>query len=53
MVNVYSCFNGNKSATKYNLSTPSIYEYLDVDIDNFYTGADCDEDIIALLQTQV
>lgn len=49
MVNVYSFFNGNKSATKYNLSNPAIDEYLDVDIDDFYTGTDSDEYIITLL----
>ena len=53
MTNVYSCFRGNKSSVKYNLVTPDVEVYLDVDEDDWYDGDDADEWMLHHLNNQI
>ena len=52
MVNCYSCFRGNKSATKYSLQSPTIGEYLNVNATHRYDGEETDEWMADHLKTQ-
>jgi len=52
MVNCYSCFRGNKSATKYGLQSPTIGEYLNVNATHRYDGEEADEWMADHLKTQ-
>jgi hypothetical protein len=52
MTNIHSCFRGNKTATKFNLSTPTASEYRRVNANHSYDGPGADLTMIALLQTE-
>ena len=53
VLNVYTCFfNGNKTATKYELEPPTIQQYLhgpDGNADYKYDGDDSDDRIVDIL----
>ena len=49
MSNVYSCFRGNKTATKYGFAKVDIGEYLNVTFADAYDGDNTDDYVISLL----
>ena len=49
MVNVYTCFRGNKTTTKYRLDPPSMEEYLNVRDQDRYDGHDTSEYMLNFL----
>ena len=53
MANVYSCIRENKTSKKFNLPTPSIAEYLDVDESDWYDGHNKNDAMLDHLRTQV
>ena len=53
MVNIYTCFRGNKTCTKYWLKPTDINEYLEVTMEDAYDGDDADELMIDHLNTQI
>jgi len=52
MVNVYTCFRGNKTSTKFQFPPTRIEEYLSVDETDWYNGDDAHEYMIEHLQKQ-
>ena len=40
MTNVYTCLRGNKTCTKFEFDAPSLDEYLDVNVNDYYVEQD-------------
>ena len=52
MVNVYTCFRGNKTSTKFQFPSTRFEEYLSVDETDWYNGDDAHEYMIEHLRKQ-